>query len=66
VNFDPNALRLAIEFAGSSQLLAGSDYPHLISSMSKMKSSIGGLPISAAEKAMILGGNAAQLYRIQS
>src|SRR5262249_49188256 len=39
VNFDPNALRLAIEFAGPSQLLAGSDYPHLISSLDKMRSS---------------------------
>ncbi|MGH8247675.1 MAG: amidohydrolase family protein [Gammaproteobacteria bacterium] len=65
VNFDPKALRLAIEFAGSSQLLAGSDYPHLISSMSKMKESIGMLPISAAEKGMILGGNAERLYNIQ-
>ena len=65
VNFDPKALRLAVEFAGSSQLLAGSDYPHLISSMSKMKESIGMLPISAAEKGMILGGNAERLYNIQ-
>lgn len=64
VNFDPNALRLAVEFAGSSQLLAGSDYPHLISSMARMKESIGMLPIAAAEKSMILGGNAARLYRV--
>ena len=64
VNFDTGALRLAVEFAGPSQLLAGSDYPHLISSMSRMKESIGALPISAAEKAMILGGNAARLYGI--
>jgi aminocarboxymuconate-semialdehyde decarboxylase len=66
VNFDPKALRLALEFAGSSQLLAGSDYPHLISSMSKMKESIGTMPISAAEKSMILGGNASRLYGIAS
>ena len=66
VNFDPKALRLATEFAGSSQLLAGSDYPHLISSMSKMKESINSLPIAAAEKSMILGGNAARLYNIKS
>jgi aminocarboxymuconate-semialdehyde decarboxylase len=64
VNFDTRALGLATEFAGSSQLLAGSDYPHLISSMSKMKESIGALPISAAEQSMILGGNAARLYGI--
>ena len=62
VNFDTKALRLALDFAGPGQLLAGSDYPHLISSMSKMKESIGALQISAAEKAMILGGNAARLY----
>jgi len=65
VNFNPKALRLAVDFAGASQLLAGSDYPHLISSMAKMKESIGVLDIPAAEKAMILGGNAARLYGIQ-
>jgi aminocarboxymuconate-semialdehyde decarboxylase len=64
VNFDPKALRLAVDFAGPGQLLAGSDYPHLISSMSKMKESINALQISAAEKAMILGGNATRLYGI--
>jgi len=64
VNFDTKALRLALEFAGPSQLLAGSDYPHLISSISKMKSSIDSLPLSATEKAMVLGGNAARLYGI--
>ena len=66
VNFDPRALRLAVDFAGSGQFLAGSDYPHLISSMAKMKASIGALQISAAEKSMILGGNAARLYGVQS
>jgi aminocarboxymuconate-semialdehyde decarboxylase len=64
VNFDPKALRLAVDFAGPGQLLAGSDYPHLISSMSKMKESITALQISAAEKSMILGGNAASLYKL--
>lgn len=64
VNFDPKALRLAVEFAGVGQLLAGSDYPHLISSMSKMKETIGMLDLTAAEKGMILGGNAARLYGV--
>jgi aminocarboxymuconate-semialdehyde decarboxylase len=64
VNFDVKALRLAIEFAGVNQILAGSDYPHLISSMSKMQSSIKALPLTDAEKAQILGGNAAKLYRV--
>jgi predicted TIM-barrel fold metal-dependent hydrolase len=53
-----------VEFAGSSQLLAGSDYPHLISSMEKMKASIEAMDISAAERAMILGGNAMRLYGV--
>ncbi|HEX7121976.1 MAG TPA: amidohydrolase family protein [Gemmatimonadaceae bacterium] len=65
VNFDPGALRLAIEFAGVSQLLAGSDYPHLISSMTKMRESIEALSIPATDKAMILGGNAMGLYGVE-
>ncbi len=64
VNFDPKALRLAVEFAGASQLLAGSDYPHLISSMAKMKESISALGLSATDTARILGGNARALYGI--
>ena len=64
VNFDPKALRLAVEFAGVSQLLAGSDYPHLISSMARMQESIAALGLSASDTARILGGNAQQLYGI--
>jgi aminocarboxymuconate-semialdehyde decarboxylase len=61
VNFDTRALALAIEFAGARQVLAGSDYPHLIGSIRSMLDSIGGLAIPEAEKAAILGGNAADL-----
>lgn len=62
VNFDTAALQLALSFAGSSQLLAGSDYPHLISSMARMRSSIGDLGLSPQDEAAILGGNARVLY----
>jgi aminocarboxymuconate-semialdehyde decarboxylase len=62
VNFNSEALKLAVRFAGPGRLLAGSDYPHLISSMSRMKESIEALPLGAVEKAAILGGNAAALY----
>src|SRR6266550_2746376 len=57
VNFDPRALRLAIEFAGADHILAGSDYPHQIGSIAKMQEAIGALPISADEQAGIFGGN---------
>jgi aminocarboxymuconate-semialdehyde decarboxylase len=61
VNFDRRALALAVEFAGARHVLAGSDYPHQIGSISSMLDSIGGLALPEAEKAAILGGNAAAL-----
>jgi len=62
VNFDPRALRLAIDFAGADHILAGSDYPHQIGSIPSMLSSIRGLDISDADKIAILGGNAMRIY----
>ena len=61
VNFDPAALKLAIDFAGIDHLLAGSDYPHRIGSLEKMVSSIDQLELSDADKAEIFGGNATRL-----
>jgi len=65
VNFDPKALQLAVDFAGATHLLAGSDYPHLISSMTRMKSSIEEMQLTASERAMILGANAARLHGVE-
>lgn len=65
VNFDVNALRLAVEFAGASQILAGSDYPHQIGSIPSMKESLAALRVSDAERSLILGGNARELYRLK-
>jgi aminocarboxymuconate-semialdehyde decarboxylase len=62
VNFDPAALRLAIEFAGADHILAGSDYPHLIGSIEKMKQAIGALELSDVDRGRIMGGNAARLF----
>ena len=58
VNFDLNALRLAIDFAGVNQILAGSDYPHLIGDLEKMNESIRGLDLTPEDEAKIFGGNA--------
>lgn len=61
VNFDPACLRLAIDFAGVDRILAGSDYPHMIGSLEKMRGSIASLGLPADDEAAILGGNAALL-----
>jgi aminocarboxymuconate-semialdehyde decarboxylase len=61
VNFDPKAIRLAVEFAGAGQILAGSDYPHQIGSIPRMLQVIRGLDLPEADKTKILGGNAARL-----
>lgn len=61
VNFDPACLRLALEFAGADHLVAGSDYPHMIGSLEKMKSSIASLGLPAEDEAKLLGGNARRI-----
>jgi aminocarboxymuconate-semialdehyde decarboxylase len=64
VNFDARALRFAADFGGVSQLVGGSDYPHAIGSIDLMKESIASAAFSASERAQILGGNAARVYRV--
>ncbi len=64
VNFNTDALKLAIAFAGADHLMAGSDYAHQIGSPKLMLESIRALDISEEARAGILGGNAAKLLRI--
>jgi aminocarboxymuconate-semialdehyde decarboxylase len=64
VNFDPNAVRLCVNFAGAGQVLAASDYPHQIGSIQKMKSSLAALDVSDAERKLIMGENARKLYKL--
>ena len=61
VNFDPAAVRLAIEFADVDRILAGSDYPHQIGSIPRMLETIRGLNLPAHDEAAIFGGNAKRL-----
>jgi aminocarboxymuconate-semialdehyde decarboxylase len=61
VNFDTEALRLALEFASPERLLAGSDYPHKIGSLESMLTSLRALGASDEVERAILGGNAAEL-----
>ena len=64
VNFDPNALALAVKFAGADHVLAGSDYPHQIGSIDRMKQSLEALEVTPEQRSAILGGNAARLYAL--
>ncbi|MCH8124560.1 amidohydrolase [candidate division KSB1 bacterium] len=61
VNFDTKALQLAIDFAGTDHILAGSDYPHKIGSLEQMLQSINDLKISSKAKEDILWNNTERL-----
>jgi aminocarboxymuconate-semialdehyde decarboxylase len=61
VNFNPDAVKFAISFAGIDHILAGSDYPHQIGSIPLMLETIDRLGLDQASKEKILGENAAKL-----
>ena len=64
VNFDPKALQLALELVGPDQILAGSDYPHVIGSLARMKESISGMGLSTEDQAKVFGGNARRILKL--
>ena len=61
VNFDPACQALALGFAGPDHIVAGSDYPHMIGSLSKMVASIDAMDISDEDRQRVRGGNAARI-----
>ena len=61
VNFNPSAVRLALDFAGEDRILAGSDYPHQIGSIPLMLETIEKLGLDEKVRRKILGGNAIKL-----
>jgi aminocarboxymuconate-semialdehyde decarboxylase len=61
VNFNPSAVRLALDFAGEDRILAGSDYPHQIGSIPLMLETIDKLGLDEKVRRKILGENAIKL-----
>jgi predicted TIM-barrel fold metal-dependent hydrolase len=53
-----------IDFAGADHLVAGSDYPHQIGSLEKMRASLGKLSVPAEDKDKIMNGNARKLLNL--
>jgi aminocarboxymuconate-semialdehyde decarboxylase len=64
VNFNPDAVKFAISFAGVDHILAGSDYPHQIGSIPLMLQTIDRLDLDGGAREKILGGNAARLLSL--
>lgn len=61
VVFDPAALAFLVAKAGATQVLLGSDYPFGIGDPEPRRT-VEFAPLSPAERAAILGGNAARLF----
>ena len=64
VNFNPSAVRLALDFAGPDRILAGSDYPHQIGSIPLMLDTLRALDASDSVRRQIAGENAAALLSL--
>ena len=65
MNFNPDAVKFAISFAGVDHILAGSDYPHQIGSIPLMLETIGKLDLDEESRRKILGENAERLLGLR-
>lgn len=57
---------LTYEIAGPDRILVASDHPHQIGSLDQCADVIRGMDVPESEKAMMLGGNAMELFGIQA
>ncbi len=57
----PEALGWLVEFAGSGQVLLGSDYPFPTGDRSAVRTVLAARSLTAADRAAVLGGNACRL-----
>ena len=63
VNFHKPALMCCYNSVGASQMVLGSDYPHIIGDIYRAVSTIQDMDISDEEKEMIFGGNVLKMLR---
>jgi aminocarboxymuconate-semialdehyde decarboxylase len=64
VNFQPRALRLALDLMGPDHIVLGTDFPHEVGNVRRALDTVRGLGLDAADGARILGGNAAALLKL--
>jgi aminocarboxymuconate-semialdehyde decarboxylase len=58
VTFSPYTLRMVRDLVGTSRMVMGSDYPHLLGSIDRAVTSIDALDVPQEEKERIFGGTA--------
>jgi aminocarboxymuconate-semialdehyde decarboxylase len=64
VNFQPGALRFAIELMGPRHVVLGTDFPHEVGNVDRAIATLRGLGLDAEAETRILGGTAAGLLGI--
>ncbi len=64
VNFQPRALRLALDLMGPDHIVLGTDYPHEVGDVRRALDTVDGLELDAAERDAIFGRTAARLLNV--
>lgn len=62
ITYDPRALEYCIDVVGASQVLFGSDYPHIVGDMAGMRANVDRLPEASARQVRHL--NAERIFRL--